>query len=1083
MTPTRFLFAPAGHGKTAHVIAAIRSLPPLSPVRVLVPDQVEAMAFRRRLAQAGGALGAEVQTFYGLYADVLALAARMAGPQHAQPNGGMARLSPAVRHRLIQHIAEGCAAAGETPYYAPVCSAPGFVRLLGDLFGELKRARVLPHALETALAGREPRLRELARLYAAYQAWLLDTGWVDADGQGWLAAVALETHPALLSDLALLAVDGFDEFNPTQLHLLRLLAGRAQQTIVTLTGDPRRPDRLAHRRFARARRAVTRMLGAPDPLAVPSDHTASPAEETLSPLAYLERYLFEPTPDPSAVGDVSSGGADEAVAFLEAQNRAAEARAALRWLKARLVRDGLAFSQVAIVARDPFSYRPFLEETAAEFGIPLRFAAGADLATNPAIDALLSLLTLPRASEDDSAQGSDAWGPRALLDALTSPYFDWSSCGLPPTEVLGPAQAGAAPTMELPEHGRGAGATIAFPDRLYDLACDGQVLGGLDQWRAAFELQAARSRQEAAGQDDEPTAAAPPPTGPELAVLAGFFEAVVARMTPPPHATLRTYVAWVEELIGADPLHERAGEADGDGATALHLVARAVSAPATMDRDLAALRAFKDVLRGLVLADEVLGAGCNAAVSYGRFVADVIEAVESAAYTVPVEGEAVLVASALEVRGLTFDAVALLGLAEGDFPRAEREDVLLRDADRLWLAHPPHGPGFALEPSLRGDEATIFYQAVTRARRRLLLCRPYLADDGQPWEASPYWFAVRRLFAGAPLRHVRPTDPLTDPASTPELVVTMAQAGSPWAARAGAARSAASGDLTALASELAERFGADQAWSCSRLETYAQCPYYFWAAYAMELTPRPEPQAGFDVLILGSIYHEVLERLYGQTPDGDPDRLRARLPDVAAPVFDTAPAEYGFRPTPLWEQQRQELTEVLRRTLEGLIAASEGYAPRAQELPFGLRGRPPLVLDDAAGTLRLRGYIDRVDVAPDGHLRIIDYKSGSTAITLRDLQEGRRLQLPLYALAAARALDAPVSSGFYWHINAAEASKLELERFTGGVDAAIATAAAHALAISAAVRNGQFAPRPPSGGCPASCPAIAFCERYVRKGW
>ena len=77
----------------------------------------------------------------------------------------------------------------------------------------------------------------------------IDGDWVDADGQGWLAAIALEQNPSLLSGLSLF-VDGFDEFNPTQLHLLRLLAGRASVCTVTLAGDLQNPDRLAHRRLA-----------------------------------------------------------------------------------------------------------------------------------------------------------------------------------------------------------------------------------------------------------------------------------------------------------------------------------------------------------------------------------------------------------------------------------------------------------------------------------------------------------------------------------------------------------------------------------------------------------------------------------------------------------------------------------------------------------------------------------------------------------------------------------------------------------------------------------------------------------------
>jgi len=285
-----------------------------------------------------------------------------------------------------------------------------------------------------------------------------------------------------------------------------------------------------------------------------------------------------------------------------------------------------------------------------------------------------------------------------------------------------------------------------------------------------------------------------------------------------------------------------------------------------------------------------------------------------------------------------------------------------------------------------------------------------------------------------------------------------------------------------LTVQLAERFGPDQPWSSSRLETYAKCPFYFWVNYVMELEPREPPQAGFDVLILGSIYHLVLERLYTQVPDGDPDRLRAALPAVARQVYDAAPNDYGFRPTPLWERQQEELTDVLRRTLDALIKVAGDYKPAVPELAFGLQDRPPLVLHGEQ-SLQLRGYIDRVDRASDGRIRIIDYKAGSTPISARDLAEGQRLQLPLYALAAQEALGADVASGFYWHIGSARPSSLKLEKCEGGVAGAIETAVAHTMEIVASVRAGQFAPTPPHGGCPPFCPAATFCERHKPRVW
>jgi hypothetical protein len=131
----------------------------------------------------------------------------------------------------------------------------------------------------------------------------------------------------------------------------------------------------------------------------------------------------------------------------------------------------------------------------------------------------------------------------------------------------------------------------------------------------------------------------------------------------------------------------------------------------------------------------------------------------------------------------------------------------------------------------------------------------------------------------------------------------------------------------------------------------------------------------------------------------------------------------------------------------------------------------------------LRGYIDRVDHAPDGRLRVIDYKAGSTPISARSLTDGHRLQLSLYALAAEEALEAEVTSGFYWHIGSAKPSSLKLEKYDGGVVGAIETARDYALTIGAAVCAGQFAPIAPDDGCPAFCPAVTFCERYSPRLW
>ncbi len=137
---------------------------------------------------------------------------------------------------------------------------------------------------------------------------------------------------------------------------------------------------------------------------------------------------------------------------------------------------------------------------------------------------------------------------------------------------------------------------------------------------------------------------------------------------------------------------------------------------------------------------------------------------------------------------------------------------------------------------------------------------------------------------------------------------------------------------------------------------------------------------------------------------------------------------------------------------------------------------------DNGDEIRLRGVIASVDVNTEGKLRVVDYKAGASTISKNDLDDGKRLQLALYALALRDALGKgePIA-GMYWHIGAAKASSLKLEKYPGGIDAALAKATAHAWSHASRVAQGDFAPRPPDGGCPSWCPAAAFCWRYKAK--
>jgi ATP-dependent helicase/nuclease subunit B len=204
------------------------------------------------------------------------------------------------------------------------------------------------------------------------------------------------------------------------------------------------------------------------------------------------------------------------------------------------------------------------------------------------------------------------------------------------------------------------------------------------------------------------------------------------------------------------------------------------------------------------------------------------------------------------------------------------------------------------------------------------------------------------------------------------------------------------------------------------------------------------------------------------------------LEEVAGAILDEAPSREGFRETAWWDQTRVEIIENVRASLEALALMPGDFAPYRYEASFGLHGHPPLILVDGDDRLRLRGFIDRVDRAPDGTLRVIDYKTGGPSqFTKRAVTEGKKLQLPLYALAArdALGLGEPVE-GFYWHVQQAEPSGFSLAGYPGGYQEALQVAVDKAWEATRGARAGHFVPHPPADGCPSYCAAAAFCWHY-----
>ncbi|MGC9522672.1 MAG: PD-(D/E)XK nuclease family protein [Anaerolineae bacterium] len=1066
MTHTLYL-APAASGKTAHLVDLARKVArdPATPPRVIVPTRLQVRAWRERLALAGGALGVQVGTFDDLYREVLHSAEAV-----------VTQLVDPVQVRLLRTVVD----AASLTHYDAIRGTPGFIQVLRDLIGELKAGGVFPEALDAAVAamGAPPRLMELAHLYAAYQLRLQEENWADYAGVGWLAAEALTRDPALAADWACVIVDGFDDLTTVQLRVLTELAGRVRRTIITLTGTPEGEVRnLVHRRFHRTRTRLEDALGVAARALPDTDAVCGSAP----PLRHLERTLY--------TGQQGAIGAAGAVTMIAVPDREAEVRTALRWIKAHIVNQGMRPGQVALLARDIEPYRAFIVETATEYGLPIRVASGHALRNNPAIAALLDLLQL-------AAPGETYLAWRETVAAWRSPYFDW----LHTYSALADA-----PLNITPEDAE----ALAWVARW------GSVLGGFAQWEETFNLLCQASHNDARADEsrdeDVPHAPESVPTGEAAEALWRKFRGFRDRIAPPEgEHSYRDFVTWLESLIGETRAPEEREELTSLGIARL----AADGDPSLVERDLAALNTLKDVLRGLVWAEEAIS--CQP-LTYAAFLEELIGAIDATTYRVPLLGdaEAVLAADVTQARGVSYRAVALLGLAEGEFPATLSEDPFLRNTDRTRLRDE-----FKLDiaPSPESWETQYFYEAITRPREALLLTRPRIADNGAPWQPSPFWEEVRRRLVIEPEERTSFTS-LTprEAASWTELLMSVAAArhsGEAWtwlqsqqpaiceriacgqevlAQRVQQAQGPFDGDLTSWATTFSRHLSPDRPWSASRLESYRRCPFSFFVGSILGLEPRQPPTEGLDARQLGNIYHHIFEELYNTVgPEPDRSALLEALSEVATRVLDAAPRTEQFRATAWWTMTRQEIMAHVRQSVEALEALDDEFAFYQAERKFGFSSDQDdgLVMRDEAGDhFRLRGLIDRVDRDAAGRIRIIDYKTaGPSSYTNTSVVRGDKLQLPLYALAAQDALGlGEVADGFYWHVQHAQASSFSLSRFYSdagrGPRAAMEVVVALAWEAIRGARRGHFVPAVPDTGCPSYCPAASFCWHYEARLW
>ncbi|WP_395577428.1 RecB family exonuclease [Streptomyces sp. BK79] len=177
--------------------------------------------------------------------------------------------------------------------------------------------------------------------------------------------------------------------------------------------------------------------------------------------------------------------------------------------------------------------------------------------------------------------------------------------------------------------------------------------------------------------------------------------------------------------------------------------------------------------------------------------------------------------------------------------------------------------------------------------------------------------------------------------------------------------------------------------SPSRAGDFMQCPLLYRFRVIDRLPEKPSEAA-----TRGTLVHAVLERLFdAPAAERTAPRAKALVPGQWDRLRESRP-EVGelFADDPEGERLAQWLAEAERLVERWFTLEDPSRLEPAERELF--------VETELDSGLRLRGIIDRVDVAPTGEVRIVDYKTGKAPRP--QYAEGALFQMKFYALVVWR---------------------------------------------------------------------------------
>ena len=195
--------------------------------------------------------------------------------------------------------------------------------------------------------------------------------------------------------------------------------------------------------------------------------------------------------------------------------------------------------------------------------------------------------------------------------------------------------------------------------------------------------------------------------------------------------------------------------------------------------------------------------------------------------------------------------------------------------------------------------------------------------------------------------------------------------------------------------------------SVSKLEQYRTCPFSFYLKYGLNL--KEEETYEIKSIDTGSFMHEIIDDFFEMVKNNEIDVKNICKEEIEKIIHEivtdkiTLSRNAMFTSSNKFKILLKKLEKVLIQSIIYIVQnlANSKFQILGNEVEFKPGGKyPPIELSLENGKkIEITGKIDRIDLAEDEHgkyIRIIDYKSSVKNINLNEVMFGIQLQLITY---------------------------------------------------------------------------------------